>query len=152
MKLKKLCVQVTLLFVCLTATASADHGLGLAYLYGYGGIGQTRLRSYGPPPPYFALHPPVYYGQRFTRPYGVSPFATWPQVQAGPNYSASPHVNRVQTIINPYCPAPGMNSISVPMGDGGFVTTSEPASQSVEFDNPYYKPTIQYTAAPSETR
>jgi hypothetical protein len=55
---------------------------------GGGGIGYYGLsnRSFGqidglyrtgaiPIPPYFALHPPVYYSQPVARPYGYSPFA-----------------------------------------------------------------------------
>jgi len=32
-----------------------------------------------PTPPYFALHPPVYYGELQRRPYGLTPFAAWPE-------------------------------------------------------------------------
>ena len=37
-------------------------------------------------PPYFALNPPVYYGARHARPYGMSPFASPPVVRPSDNY------------------------------------------------------------------
>lgn len=37
-------------------------------------------------PPYFALNPPVYYGARHARPYGMSPFASPPVVSPASNY------------------------------------------------------------------
>ena len=44
--------------------------------------GQT-LRT----PPYFAVNPPVYYGARYSRPYGMSPFASPPLVSAPQGYT-----------------------------------------------------------------
>ncbi|TWT55040.1 hypothetical protein Pla22_26940 [Rubripirellula amarantea] len=62
---------------------------GLGFLpYGfyqpYGAHYGTSLRT----PPYFATNPPVYYGARHARPYGVSPFAAPPMVSAGPGYQS----------------------------------------------------------------
>lgn len=37
-------------------------------------------------PPYFALNPPVYYGTRYSRPYGLSPFAAPPMMDAPASY------------------------------------------------------------------
>lgn len=37
-------------------------------------------------PPYFATNPPVYYGARYTRPYGLSPFAAPPQLTSPAEY------------------------------------------------------------------
>ena len=37
-------------------------------------------------PPYFALNPPVYYGARHARPYGMSPFASPPVVSPASDY------------------------------------------------------------------
>jgi hypothetical protein len=37
-------------------------------------------------PPYFALNPPVYYGTRYARPYGLSPFAAPPMMDAPASY------------------------------------------------------------------
>ena len=49
-----------------------------------------QYRSSVAPPPYFSVNPPVYYGTRHYRPYGISPFATPPQVTAPPNYHGQP--------------------------------------------------------------
>ena len=49
-------------------------GVGWSYAGGHSaasGVSQQRT-------PYFALHPPVYYGERIARPYGYSPFAVPP--------------------------------------------------------------------------
>ena len=137
----------TLLLPCLLAigmasTAKADgNDLGLAYLYGYGGFNNGRITSYVPAPPYFALHPPVYYGQRFTRPYGVSPFAAWPQLQSSAHYAPRPHVDRSLTIDNPYAAEVVAQTAA---------TTAVVVSQPVEplvIDNPFYvEPKVQYTA------
>lgn len=40
----------------------------------------SRGRVIAPTPPYFALHPPVYYEGIVKRPYGISPFAAPPGV------------------------------------------------------------------------
>jgi len=42
----------------------------------------TSIRT----PPYFATNPPVYYGSRHARPYGISPFAAPPMVQPSQGY------------------------------------------------------------------
>ncbi|EMI57994.1 hypothetical protein [Rhodopirellula sallentina] len=46
----------------------------------------AQYRSRVGTPPYFALNPPVYYGTRHFRPYGISPFAAPPQVSAPAGY------------------------------------------------------------------
>jgi hypothetical protein len=45
-------------------------------------------QRYVPQPPYFALHPPVYYGERYARPYGASPFACACQLKVPDSYRA----------------------------------------------------------------
>ncbi len=67
--------------------ASAQYPANLGYLpFGfyqpYGAHYGTSLRT----PPYFATNPPVYYGARHARPYGISPFASPPMVQPGEGY------------------------------------------------------------------
>lgn len=65
----------------------------------YGGTYGTSLRT----PPYFASNPPVYYGTRHARPYGLSPFAAPPMVTAGENYQSRLRVQFQQ----PRVPTPG---------------------------------------------
>ena len=53
------------------------------------GFYQPYGAQYGaslPTPPYFSLNPPVYYGARHARPYGMSPFASPPVVRPADNY------------------------------------------------------------------
>ena len=53
------------------------------------GVYQPYGARYGtrtPTPPYFSLNPPVYYGARHARPYGMSPFAAPPMVSAPQGY------------------------------------------------------------------
>ena len=69
------------------ASAQAPGGLGF-FPYGfyqpYGAQYGTSLRT----PPHFAVNPPVYYGARHARPYGISPFASPPMVSAGAGYQS----------------------------------------------------------------
>ena len=51
--------------------AGVGWGFGTSYFPAYRGANQNRI-------PYFALNPPVYYGEKVSRPYGISPFATPP--------------------------------------------------------------------------
>ena len=63
--------------------ADAGHPLNYGFFpFGfyqpYGAQYGTTLRT----PPHFAVNPPVYYGARYARPYGLSPFASPPLVGA----------------------------------------------------------------------
>jgi hypothetical protein len=51
----------------------------------YGAVYGNSLRT----PPYFALNPPVYYGARYARPYGLSPFAAPPMLGTPDSYRGS---------------------------------------------------------------
>ena len=67
----------------------------------------SSAQACAPRVPYFALHPPVYYGQRYTRPYGASPFASGPLLQPNSQYTPAPQVQRSQTpaalvVMNPH--------------------------------------------------
>lgn len=70
----------------------------------YGARYGTSLRT----PPYFATNPPVYYGARHSRPYGISPFASPPLVSPGADYRSrlrtqfeQPRVPTPQPLCNP---------------------------------------------------
>jgi hypothetical protein len=63
---------------------------------GFGYSGTLYGLGYIPVPPYFALHPPVYYGQRVYRSYGDSPYAYAPRRPA-------PQPRR-QVVVNPFTP------------------------------------------------
>lgn len=71
-------------------TASAQ--VGSAFSYSPCGFGVPFAQFYGAvqTPPYFATHPPVYYGTRYSRPYGISPYAAPPVVNVPTGYEAGP--------------------------------------------------------------
>lgn len=106
------------------------------YMFGYS-LGQAnQFRNRLPAPPYFAVHPPVYYGQRYARPYGESPFASWPLLTAGDDYQPRPHQSPV-IYANPHvsgaapcadCAVPAAESTH--LGNGGFVTVENPFAHS----------------------
>jgi hypothetical protein len=74
--------------------ASAGNPAGLGFLpFGfyqpYGSQFGTSIRT----PPYFTTNPPVYYGARHARPYGISPFASPPMVQPNEGYRSRLRTN-----------------------------------------------------------
>ena len=134
--------------------ASADCGGGFGYGgFGYGGYGYYNygIRPYVPAPPYFALHPPVYYGARYTRPYGDSPFASPSQLQPAAGYAPSRHVERSLTVSNPYVvlpmapasmPVPAMPTAPVP-APINTVAPSPVVVKPMVIDNPYFQPEVK---------
>lgn len=103
---KSLVLGMMAALATMTSVASAqDNGLGYAYLFGYGANNTSAIRSFVPAPPYFALHPPVYYGQRYTRPYGESPFAAWPQLRSPAGYQPRPAATYAQPVVINFAPA-----------------------------------------------
>ncbi len=91
--MKSRLVAALIVFACvpsLSEKASAqfpgDCGMfpfgGFGFYSPYGAQYGTSLRT----PPYFATNPPVYYGARYARPYGMSPFAAPPMVTAPSSY------------------------------------------------------------------
>ncbi len=75
----------------------------------FGARYSTSIRT----PPYFATNPPVYYGARHARPYGMSPFAAPPMVQASPTYQG-----RLRTeFLEPIVPTPDASFLNPPLGD-----------------------------------
>ena len=86
--------------------AGCFNGGGFYGGLGFGGFGNFRHPyrwARVPAPPYFALHPPVYYGQQYSRPYGVSPFACR-NCQVQPNKDYRPTKAKVAplAITNPF--------------------------------------------------
>src|SRR5688572_4982360 len=85
--------------VAASASVQADGGY-----YGYGfpwfGYGNNGPAAYAlgniPAPPYFALHPPVYYSHPVARTYGTSPFAC----PCNCHHRRHEKVQRV--LVNPY--------------------------------------------------
>ncbi|MEO1614621.1 MAG: hypothetical protein AAFV88_02150 [Planctomycetota bacterium] len=88
--MKRIALMLAAALMALTAaeSASANHPAGgypffpFGFYQPYGAQYSSSIRT----PPYFATNPPVYYGARHARPYGMSPFAAPPMVTAGPEY------------------------------------------------------------------
>lgn len=76
-------------------------GLGYGNRWSWGPYSLNRSLGYLPMPPYYAMHPPVYYSHNVAVPYGMSPY---------PISSYSPSVSYVaerptpepQVVVNPY--------------------------------------------------
>ena len=139
MKIAKL-ILPCLFVLALSSAARADCG-GLGYAYGFGGGFHYGAQSYNNfKPPYFALHPPVYYGQRFSRPYGASPYAAGPQLQSNPAYVPARSAERAMVIENPY--AIPMETVIVSPA-----VVSNESTQPLVIENPYYTgESVKYTA------
>lgn len=130
MNLLRFVLPAAVLAVALSAgTASADcygNGIGNCWfgnLNAYGASGTLYGSGYLFVPPYFAVHPPVYYSHQYYRPYGWTPYAQpsfiSPVVlKAEPRMIVNPHVAvkepkevkqpksdntaKAEMIVNPY--------------------------------------------------
>lgn len=76
-------------------------GNGCSGYFGDGGFTNLYNQGFIPVPPYFSLHPPVYYSVPVPRTYGYSPFAypgsvPTPDVQLGPEEIVNPYVEPEQ--------------------------------------------------------
>lgn len=113
--MNRLAVATLLAFAAvLSATDSASaqqpyNNLGFMPWGFYQPYGAT-YRSSIPRPPYFATNPPVYYGSRHARPYGLSPFASPPMARAADNYESRLRLQFEQPRVPTPGPAPRMPS------------------------------------------
>jgi hypothetical protein len=92
-----------------TSTTHAQYPGNVGYILGGGGDFGSGFRGFAgaspyslgqiPVPPYFAIHPPVYYSHPVPRPYGYSPFA-YPGWVGTPELTAAPPCP--QNMDNPY--------------------------------------------------
>lgn len=98
-------VLAALAIFSLADKASAQcggYGVGNGWfgnLNAYGGSGTLYGSGYLYVPPYFAVHPPVYYSHQYYRPYGWSPFAQ------GANMTPALVRPQPQLVMNPHLPA-----------------------------------------------
>ncbi len=101
--IRRLCLSACFASLFLAGAGNSaqayDSNFGFAFGYSIGQANQFRNRL--PAPPYFSIYPPVYYGKRYERPYGESPFASWPLLQAGSDYHVQPKQAPLQ-FVNPY--------------------------------------------------
>jgi hypothetical protein len=84
---------------CLAPYAGAFDGYSPHFpWYGYGNNGPAAYALGNiPAPPYFALHPPVYYSHPLPRSYGRSPFACSCDCHHASRHAVSPRV-----VVNPH--------------------------------------------------
>lgn len=152
----RIVLAVALVATLFSSPILSANDFGLSLLYGgFGGAYNPQLSNSLLTPPYFSMHPPVYYGQRYYRPYGASPFAAWPQLQPNPAYAPAPMPARAAAaIINPYC-AP-VTEISAPAelssGSTEFTATTP---RPLMIDNPFASVnsrTVSVTAQDSTSR
>jgi hypothetical protein len=126
--------------VSLGAAVTAEAQDPFAFQFGYTLGYQNSFKYRVPAPPYFSVHPPVYYGKRYTRPYGESPYASWPLLQANPSYMPMPTANySAMSVVNPHC-EPHIPTISVgegePMAEKPTMAPRK-SSEAVVIINPY---------------
>lgn len=146
MKLSKLVLVSMLVFLPASAASACDGGnLAMAYLFGYNNFNQRAGVFNNYTPPYFSLHPPVYYGERFYRPYGASPFAAWPQLQPNPAYAPKlgMGISGAAIIENPHCHSTVPGSSVVPQSGPEAVPAGVPdvvkkSKGPLIIDNPFY--------------
>lgn len=112
---------------------SGHRGRGLNSFGGFVGtsfstVWDLYLRGDIPIPPYFALHPPVYYSAPVPRTYGYSPFAYPPSVMTPEIVDAQPI-----ELTNPHVPASAID----PSEDNDKTTQTEYGSLPLAIINPY---------------
>ena len=129
---------VALATVCAIPSAQAQDPFGFQFGYTLGY--QNSFRNRLPTPPYFAIYPPVYYGNRYQRPYGDSPFAAFPQLRSGPDYYAVPRdvPFRTRSVINMHAdPSSVQHAVSEPVAEAGPQATAPQAGKTVVIVNPF---------------
>ncbi|TWU39665.1 hypothetical protein [Novipirellula artificiosorum] len=110
--MNKLSIAIVVAIAAALSSANCASAQYPGFLGGYGcGSGYNFYGGFGGgyrTPPYFAMHPPVYYGARYARPYGMSPFPASPMVTAPESYRGrlesefiQPGVPRVNHSSNP---------------------------------------------------
>ncbi len=130
--------------LALAGNAQAYWGCGYgANYFGYGLPMGWYTGVQGRMPPYFALHPPVYYSGEIVRiPYGNTPFA-YPYGTVAPMNYAPPAANYAPPMAatEPAEPVMIENEFVQEQNRGKTVSVTRTASSEGEFiDNPYYRP------------
>ena len=120
---------------CQTTHAQDPFSFQFGYTLGY----QNSFRNRLPTPPYFAIYPPVYYGKRFERPYGDSPFAAFPQLQSAPNYHPVPKETPIRgtTVMNPHVDHVPSVKVNGNVNHEPVAVVPPRVGRTVEIINPY---------------
>lgn len=118
------------------AKAQDPYAFQLGYTLGYQNSFQNRL----PAPPYFSVFPPVYYGKRVERPYGYSPYASFPQLSSARDYHPVPKDAPVRThsVWNPRVEQGARAGTNTGSLDGEHVVVMpQKIGRTVEIINPF---------------
>ena len=127
---------VVLSCVCPSAHAQDPYVFQFGYTLGY----QNSFRNHLPSPPYFSVFPPVYYGKRFERPYGDSPYASFPQLRGASDYHPVPKETpfRTRTVMNPHVEqSPGLKVLGADARTEPVAILPPRVGRTVEIINPY---------------
>ena len=98
-----LVIGLATLTIASNGSAQAYDGLGghAGYQFPWFGYGNNGPAAYSlgniPAPPYFALHPPVYYSHPVSRTYGRSPFAC-----SCDCHERGGHAKEMRVMVNPH--------------------------------------------------
>ncbi len=103
-------MAIAVIMLAAPSEANAHHN-GLGGVYGggvFGGFNSPYASGRIPTPPYFALHPPVYYSVPVPRTYGYSPFAYGSNVRTP---DVAPAAGAPMTIVNPFVTQPAKGEV-----------------------------------------
>ncbi|UUO08920.1 hypothetical protein M4951_11520 [Blastopirellula sp. J2-11] len=118
---------------------------GPGFGYGSYGYGYGYVRGNVPTPPYFALHPPVYYSHSVARPYGISPFPIG-SYQPSQRVVYTAPTPEPQVVINPYV------TTEAPVAEEAPADVVEPAETTAIDAEAVEQPAEETTEeAPAET-
>jgi len=76
-------------------------GLGYGNNWSWGPYSLNRSLGYLPMPPYYAMHPPVYYSHNVAVPYGMSPYPI-SSYSPSSSYVAERPTPEPKMVVNPY--------------------------------------------------
>lgn len=76
-------------------------GCGYGNNWSWGPYSLNRSLGYLPMPPYYAMHPPVYYSHNVAVPYGMSPYPI-SSYSPSSSYVVDRPIPEPQVVVNPY--------------------------------------------------
>lgn len=129
MKPTLMCITLLAALSFVADVRGGDYGYGISHglpYYGFGFSGSLYGLGYVPVPPYYALHPPVYYSYPIPHPYGASPYARRPMRDL-PRYEPG------RVCRNPF--------VTLPLIEEEIKTETEPTATANVIRNPYYSDT-----------
>jgi hypothetical protein len=145
----KICLASLVLFSFVFAAPTANAFDPYGYQFGYSMGYQNSFRNRLPTPPYFSIYSPVYYGKRFERPYGDSPYASFSQLRSSHDYHPVPKEVpfRTRSIVNSFVEPNSHEHHGPSVKKNGASSIGEPVAEAttrvgkqVVIINPYAQP------------